>query len=161
MKQLCIIRHAKTEVQQQGQLDFDRKLAKRAYDDAPEMAHLLKEKKISPDLILSSPAMRAISTAHIFAEKLHYPEHKIEQNSLIYNAPVGTLLRVVQGISDEYKTVFLIGHNPGMTLLANLLCLPPIMHIPTSGVVCIDMGTKHWSHVKALCGKQEFFIYPH
>ncbi|MBL0049397.1 MAG: histidine phosphatase family protein [Bacteroidetes bacterium] len=161
MKKLCIIRHAKTEVQQQGQLDFDRKLAKRAYEDVPQIAHLLKDKKISPDLILSSPAMRAISTAHLFSEKLHYPEHKIEQNSLIYNASVSTLLKVIQGISDDYKTVFLVGHNPGMTLLANLLCMPPILHIPTSGAVYIDLQTKHWSHVKALCGKQEFFIHPH
>ncbi len=160
MKTLCIIRHAKTEVQQQGQLDFDRRLAKRAYDDAPEIAALLKTKVKMPDLLLCSPAMRAICTARIFAEKLHYPEGKIEQNSLIYNASLTTLFTLVKGISDAHKTVFLIGHNPGLTLLSNFLCFSPILHLPTSGAVGISFDTKHWSHLKALSGKQEFFVHP-
>ena len=160
MRTLCIIRHAKTEVQQQGQLDFDRHLAHRAYSDAPEVVKVLKDKHLLPDKIISSPAMRAISTARIVAEKLGYPENKIEQNSLIYNASVSTLLKVVQSLDDEFKTIFIIGHNPGVTLLSNILCLPPIVHIPTSGVVCIEFDVKHWNVIKALSGKQKFFVYP-
>ena len=160
MKTLCIIRHSKTEVQQQGQLDFDRQLAKRAYSDAPEIAGQLKEKKMFPDKIVSSPAMRAISTARIFAEKLNYDALKIEQNSLIYNASVTTLFKIVRGFDDNSKTIFLFGHNPGMTMLSNFLCFPPILHLPTSGVVCIDFDVKHWEDVKTLGGKQRFFISP-
>ena len=160
MKTLCLIRHAKTEVQQQGQLDFDRQLAPRGLKDAPEIAHLLKEKNIQPDRIVSSPAARAISTARIFGEVLHYPENKMEQNSLLYNASVATLLKVLQGFDDEHKIVFMVGHNPGITLLSNILCLPPILHIPTSGVVCIDFEVKHWNAIKAMSGSQKFFVSP-
>lgn len=160
MKLLCIVRHAKTEVQQQGQIDFNRRLIDRGLKDAAETASKLKEMKIEPDLILSSPAARAISTATIFSKKFHYPEFTIEQNSLIYNASVNALIKIVQGLDDSNKCVFLIGHNPGLTLLANFLSLPPILHIPTSGAVIIDFDIKHWKEITGLKGKQRYFMHP-
>ena len=93
MKTLCIIRHAKTEVQAMGQRDFDRELAKRGLSDAPQMAKKLKEIDLMPDKIVSSPAARALATAQLFADKLKYPLTKIEQNSLIYAAALGILVK--------------------------------------------------------------------
>ena len=160
MKTLCIIRHAKTEVQAMGQRDFDRELAKRGLSDAPQMAKKLKEIDLMPDKIVSSPAARALATAQLFADKLKYPLTKIEQNSLIYAAALGSLIKVVKELSDDDKTVFLFGHNPGLTLLANYLCTSPILHLPTSGIVCIDFDTKHWSSITTFSGKQRFFVHP-
>lgn len=160
MKTLCIIRHAKTEVQQQAQLDFDRQLTKRGLNDASEIAKLFHHKNGVPAKIISSPAQRAISTARIFAKELNYAENNIEQNSLIYNASVPTLLKIIQSLNNDEKFVCIVGHNPGMTLLANYLSLPPIAHIPTSGVLCIEFDVKPWNAISALSGKHKFFLYP-
>ena len=160
MKTLLIMRHAKTEVQGPGQRDFDRRLAERAKSDIPSVLEQLKSKKIKPDLFLSSPATRAISTAQQVAHAYDYELKKIEQNSLIYAASLPTLIKVLEQVDDSVQTVFLFGHNPGLTLLANYLCLPPLLHLPTSGVVCVDFEKSPGAHLKALCGKQRFFIQP-
>lgn len=160
MKTLCIIRHAKTEVQAMGQRDFDRELAKRGLSDAPQMAKKLKMLGLLPDKMVCSPAVRALATTAIFADKLNYPETKIEQNSLIYAAALTTLMKVVKELDVDDKIVFLFGHNPGLMLLANYLCKSPILHLPTSGIVCIDFDTKHWSSITAFSGKQRFFVHP-
>jgi len=158
MKTLCIVRHAKTEVQMQGQRDFDRRLAPRAYNDVPAVCKQLKSLKVSPDAIVSSPAIRAISTAGLLAEKLNFDQEQIIQNAVIYDASLNTLVKVVKAFDDNFDTVFLLGHNPGLTLLANFFCLPPILHIPTSGVVCIDFEIAQWKSVSGIGGKQRFFI---
>ncbi len=160
MKTLYLIRHAKTEVQQQAQLDFNRELTERGIKDALETSKLLQEKKIKPDHIVCSPAKRAYTTAQIIAENLNFPVLKMEQNSLIYNASLPTLLKIVQTFQEEYKSIFLVGHNPGLTLLASFLCLPPILHIPTSGIVCIEFDVAMWKEIQTLNGKQIFFISP-
>jgi phosphohistidine phosphatase len=160
MKTICLIRHAKTEEQEQGQLDFDRELAARGLKDAPEIARLLLEKKIIPDYIVSSPARRAISTAILIAKAYSFSTTRIEQNSLIYNASLTTLFKLIKTFRDEHDTVFMIGHNPAITLLANYLCMKPILHVPTSGVVCFTFDVKKWSDIEAMKGKQKFFIHP-
>ena len=160
MKTLCILRHAKTEIQQQAQMDFDRQLLKRGINDITEIAQRFLQKKIQLSKILSSPAQRAITTARIFAKEISYPETNIEQNSLIYNASLSTLLKLIQAVDDKEKSLCLIGHNPGMTLLANYLSLPPVLHIPTSGLMCIEFDVKSWSEIGALDGKQKFLLFP-
>lgn len=160
MKTLCIMRHAKTEVQGPGQRDFDRRLAERAKSDIPSVLGQLKSKMIKPDLFLSSPAMRAISTAQQVALAYHYDIKNIEQNSLIYAASLPTLIKVLEQVDDSVHTLFLFGHNPGLTLLANYLCLPPLMHLPTSGVLCVDFENETKGKIKPLSGKQRFFIQP-
>lgn len=160
MKTLYIARHAKTEVQQQGQLDFNRALAPRATQDIATITSLLKHHKIGVDAIVCSPALRAISTAKLLATKLDFEISKIEQNSLIYNASLPTLLSIIWKLDDRNNHVFFVGHNPGLTLLSNFLSLPPIAHIPTSGIVGIEFNVKKWGMISAEKSTQRFFIYP-
>ena len=77
MKSLYIIRHAKSSWEDSSQPDFERGLSERGKRDASRMAKRLKEKEIHPDLMLSSPAKRALSTARRIAEVLNYPKNDI------------------------------------------------------------------------------------
>lgn len=89
--------------------DFDRPLNDRGNENAPFMGKLLKKEKIFPDLIISSPAKRAITTARKIADEIDYPKNKIIEEPKIYEAHVKTLLQIVNSLDDEIKTVFLFG----------------------------------------------------
>ena len=134
MKTLYLIRHAKSSWKLSNLSDFDRPLKKRGISDAPLMGSVLKQKGVKPDLMVSSPANRAISTAKLVAKELGYPQMEIEQNKGIYHAYITDLLKIVQSIDDKHNTVCLFGHNPGFTDLANFLTGTTIFNVPTSGV---------------------------
>lgn len=142
MKKLVIIRHAKSEVNVAFSDDFDRDLNERGLEDALFTGRYLKEKNFSPDLIISSPALRAIKTANIIAEEVKYKK-AISPNHYIYEAYVDTLQDIVSFIHDDNNTVFLIGHNPGVSALAYMLC-DLKESIPTCSTVEIDFDTNSW-----------------
>ena len=85
MKKLYIIRHAKSSWKDFSLADYDRPLNKRGFFNAPFMGNILKEKRVMPDLILSSPALRAKTTAEIIAKSIHYVD-KIVFDKKIYEA---------------------------------------------------------------------------
>jgi phosphohistidine phosphatase len=159
MKTLCIIRHAKTEEIQQGQLDFNRVLQTRGKNDAEEATRKLKKNKLHPNAIVCSPAVRALETAKIIAKSLDFPFNKIEQNSLIYNASFQTLLKLVNQLNDRYDVVFLIGHNPGLTLLCNYLGAN-LSHLPTSGIVEMVFENQNWIDLGMESGREKYFWSP-
>ena len=121
MKKLVIIRHAKAEVNDGSIDDFDRDLNERGFKDALFMGTFLKDKNLIPDLIMSSPAKRAMMTADLIAKEVKY-EKSIFPNNYIYEAYVDALQEIVSYIHDDNDTVFLIGHNPGVSALAYMLC---------------------------------------
>jgi len=121
MKKLYIIRHAKSDWNDDTLDDYDRPLNKRGQRDAPMMGQFLFSKNIKPDLIISSPALRAITTAQLIAKEIKY-EKVIVPNQYIYDAYVTALQEVVEYIHDSNDTVFLVGHNPGVSSLAYMLC---------------------------------------
>lgn len=87
-KQLLLIRHAKSDWGNAGLRDFDRPLNGRGKSSAPEMAERLVKQQIVPELIVSSPALRAITTAQYFATAWHIPLENIELEPAIYEASV-------------------------------------------------------------------------
>ncbi len=90
--------------------------------------------------MLSSPAIRAFSTALIFANKLSFSPEKIQLKNAIYEATVQNLLRVLQENLVEEGTYMLFGHNPGLTDLINYLCGPILVNLPTAAVVHIQLN---------------------
>jgi phosphohistidine phosphatase len=145
MKKLVIIRHAKSDWQDTTIDDFDRPLNDRGLKDAPFIGKFLKEKDLEPDLIISSPAKRAITTAEFIAKEVGY-EKAITPNQYIYEAYVNTLQEIVSFIYDEYDTVFLVGHNPGVSALAYMLS-DLKESIPTCATVEIDFDCDSWMDV--------------
>ena len=160
MKRLYLIRHAKSSWKKPDLADFDRPLNKRGKQDAPLMANLLKKINLNPDIVLSSPAKRAFTTAQVITEGINYPETKIIKQIQLYLADVHELLSVVHSLEASINEAVLVGHNPGMTDFTNFLTGEDIENIPTCGVVCINFLVDEWKNVDKNLGKLEFFDYP-
>ena len=157
-KQLLLVRHAKSDWGNADLTDFDRPLNKRGKENAPEMAERLLSRGFKFDLMVSSPAKRALRTARYFAEAYQITE--ISTIKAIYEANTSTLLSIVNNFDDGAEIVVLFGHNPGLTDLANQLCDGDIYNIPTSGIVLISFPFDRWEMVSRGTGDLIFFDYP-
>ena len=159
MKKLVLIRHAKSDWSNPFLDDFLSPLYKRGEKLASLMAKVLKEKNIRPDLIISSPSLRTKQTLEYFIKKLNYKDEvKLEES--IYEAPYENLLKVIKDIPNIYKTVFLIGHNPGLCDLTNFLVDKSFENIPTCGIVEIDFDIKNWKEISKENSNLISFEYP-
>lgn len=160
MRSLLLMRHSKSNWDEPGRKDFDRTLNDRGRKDAPEMGKRLKREGIKPDLIISSPAVRALKTAKEVARETGYPEKNILQEFEIYEADIDNLIHVIRNINDEYHTVILIGHNPALTGLVGYLTNSFIDNIPTSGVAMLHFSLPTWKQVTRFSGKLSSFDFP-
>jgi len=152
-KTLYIARHAKSSWDDMTLSDFERPLNKRGKRDAPFMAQVLKDKAIKPDLILSSPAKRAKKTAQHYHELLG---RELRFDERIYEASTMSLLYLVQESFETVDRLMIVGHNPGLTALNDILSNKSIYNIPTTAVVGISFDKE----VAVNNGKQLFFEYP-
>jgi phosphohistidine phosphatase len=160
MKMLYIIRHAKSSWDSPLLGDFDRPLNERGERDAPRMGKRLKEKNVVPDLMLSSPAKRALTTCENIADILGYPQDKIKANDDLYHAGEDTILKIIQSCNDKHDTILVFGHNPGLTDFANLLTDAAINNVPTCGIVACKFEIDSWKKVAAGTGEMMFFDFP-
>jgi len=160
MKTLYIVRHAKSSWDERGISDHDRKLNARGLRDTPKMGEVLANKRYHPDIIYSSSATRALTTAKIIAEKLDYPIESIVITRDIYDATTNDLVNLINGINDRYESAMLFGHNPGFTVLANLLADKYIDNMPTCAVAVIELNVESWKNVASDCGRLIAFEYP-
>ena len=159
MKNLYLIRHAKSDWSNENKSDFDRGLNKRGEKAIPTMANALKKKKIMPDLILSSSAKRAKLTAKGLAQKIGY-SGEIKYINALYMAEPETIQEHIKDLNDKYDTVFVVGHNPETTELSNMIIDTYIDNVPTLGIVAFNFSIDHWKSFKFDKGKMQFFIYP-
>ena len=160
MKTLYLVRHAKSSWNHPELTDIKRPLNKRGKRDAPFMGNLLAKGKIKVDQIISSPAIRAYSTAKIFASAIGYPLENINLDKNIYEADSYDLLQIIHGLDNKIDFVMLFGHNPGLTELYNKLSNKPIGNLPTCAATAIEFDIKYWEEVETFTGKLKFFEYP-
>jgi len=160
MKQLLLVRHGKSDWGNQHISDFERPLNQRGLRNAPEMARRIMDGGQIPDLIISSPALRAITTATYFAQVWNKSVDQIKQEKGIYEAQVKTLLDLVNQIDNKYQHVAIFGHNPGFTDFANYLSDADIYNIPTCGTVLIEFPFQDWQQVSHHTGSLLKFDYP-
>jgi phosphohistidine phosphatase len=146
MKTLFLIRHAKSSWDDTALPDKDRQLGDRGTRDAPKMGKRLAKRDVKPDLILSSPARRALTTAEIIAKKLDYKRKDIVVDDRLYAGAVHSLLDVIHGLGDKLERVILFGHNPELTELAHRLS-GEITHMPTCAVAEFTFNAKSWSKI--------------
>lgn len=160
MKTLFLIRHAKSSWDDATLKDFDRPLNKRGHQNATEMANRLKKDEITFDKILSSPAIRAKTTAIYFAEILEIPAIKVEFIASIYESYEDNIIQLVCNTSNSINSLAIFGHNPTFTMLANIFSETPIMNVPTCGIVAIQFNTEDWRNFFEASRKMLFFDYP-
>ncbi|WP_316749809.1 SixA phosphatase family protein [Pedobacter gandavensis] len=160
MKQLLLIRHGKSDWGNSHISDFERPLNARGLRNAPEMASRIVKKDLIPQLLVSSPAVRALTTAKHFAEVWNKPLQKIQEEPSIYEANVMALLNVVNNLSDKHDSVALFGHNPGLTEFANYLSNANIYNIPTCGTVLMEFPFEKWEQLSNHTGNLLAFDFP-
>lgn len=147
MKTLTIIRHAKSSWDDPAVSDKERPLNRRGMKDAPKMGQGLAERGSQPELLLTSPATRAIETARIIADKVGYPINDIIVLEDLYNAPASMLRKIVRGLDESLREVFIIGHNPGLSEYADEVSNGQVKDLPTCSVVELKFDIKKWSEV--------------
>jgi len=115
---------------------------------------------VVPQRIISSSAVRARTTAEIFASELSYDLAEIVVTDEIYGVGTNELLEMIQGFDDELDKVMLVGHNPTVTDLANGLAQCNIHNVPTCGVLVIGFQVEQWSDIEDGKGNLFAFAYP-
>ena len=153
MRILMLVRHAKSSWDYPELSDFERPLNPRGRRDAPAIAARLKKAGLAPDRLVSSPALRAITTAHLFAQAFGLRIEDIELNSNIYEASPQALIHLIRLFPDEDREVMLFGHNPGISQAAHVLAECPFDEMATTGAARIELNVKSWAQVKPGVGK--------
>lgn len=145
MKILTIVRHAKSSWKDTTLRDRERPLNKRGKRDAPEMGRRIHAHGIRPSLIVSSPALRAWTTAKAVAEAINYPREFLQKEDGLYLGSVDRIRDVIVAQDNGFNNLMLFGHNPGFTDFANFL-VPGLTHnLPTAGVVCVEIDQDDWN----------------
>jgi phosphohistidine phosphatase len=160
MKTLYLMRHAKSSWSFDDLSDKERPLNGRGRDDAPAMGQALANRDIQLDLLVASPAVRALSTAALVAKELQYPPERIEVIDRIYEAEVMDLLDVVRQLPDGADSVLLVGHNNTITDFANLLSPNPVPDMPTAAIVCLKFACDRWVDVNQTNAELYFYDHP-
>mgnify|MGYP000221098002 CR=1 FL=1 len=117
MKTLYILRHAQKDESNPEQYDYDIPLSKKGEEDSKLLAEKLKEKNIIPDLIVSSPAVRARQTAQTIADTITYRK-SVVYNEVIYQAFLNEIIESITYTFDTVDSLMIVGHNPSLTALA-------------------------------------------
>ena len=160
MKSILFIRHAKSSWESAGMRDFDRPLNERGHRDAPMMAQRMLEKKIPIELFVSSPAVRALTTAKYFHDAYGAKKSRLVQVPSLYHASIESFYEVIAGLDDEYRYAALYSHNPGITYMVNSFRVAKVDDMPTCGVFGIHVETEHWKDFEQAEKSFWLFDYP-
>lgn len=160
MKTLYLVRHAKSSWDNPLLDDFSRPLNERGKRDAPNMAKRLKEKRVVLDLIITSTAVRAMSTAKEMAKVLNCDDHKIKTLAELYHASPEKILEVLKHVNDKFNVVLLVGHNPGLTEFIDALTELAIDNVPTCGIAAFQLNIKSWRELEMQEETLLFYDYP-
>ncbi|MEN3329233.1 MAG: phosphohistidine phosphatase [Acidobacteriota bacterium] len=158
MKTLFLLRHAKSSRKDQSLPDFERPLNRRGKQAAERIGRYLKRELIVPELVLSSPAVRARETIERVAKAATWtPEIRFDQR--IYEAGGLRLLDVVSQIENERKTALLVGHNPGIEELLMLLT-GESKRVPTGTLINLELKSSKWTTAADKRAKLAWIIKP-
>jgi phosphohistidine phosphatase len=160
MKKITIIRHAKSSWKNHGLLDIDRPLNKRGKRDAPMMGRRLVDRGCDPEIILTSPAERAMRTAEAIAQELEFPWDEIVVEDRLYGADMDDWLEIISQFDDIFEWAMLFGHNPEITDLVNFFSSYYIPNVPTCGIVEIEFPVERWDDIDQAEPTSFDFDYP-
>lgn len=160
VKQLLLIRHGEAKDSQDQQYDASRDLAARGYQDAVRIGHYWKEQQWQPDLMISSPAVRATATTQMIAEQLYHPAQQIQFESGIYEASIRTFLSIINHQEDKLSRILAVGHNPTISYLIEYLTGEEIGSVVPGGFALIEFAKEHWSEVSQRTGSLVMYKTP-
>lgn len=159
-KTLVIIRHGKSSWDYLNISDLDRPLKEIGITNTIIIAKKLTEKKIRPDLIISSPANRALHTALIVSRETFYPVEKIAINPTLYSENENQIIDLIYNTPDNINTLFIFGHNPVFTEIANYFLHQKIPNLPTSGCTAVTFSCDTWKKISPAMNIAEICFFP-
>ena len=161
MKKITLIRHAKAQARRKGLTDKERTLLPKGLKKTQRTIRILKKEGIKPDLILTSPALRALKTARMIAKALDFPVKAIQVEDRLYDAAESeSLFQMLRAIPDDHSHVMIVGHNPALNQLAAVLVNTFQYNIPKSGVVTITFKQNTWKGVTQRNGMLVLVDFP-
>jgi phosphohistidine phosphatase len=161
MKSLYLLRHAKSSWAEHGVSDQQRPLAKRGLHDAPMMGERFNSRGESFERIISSPALRAHTTAQLFAEAGGFPPGNVVIESDLYFLGSGSIEDVILSQDDHLQSIMLVFHNPDITHFVNSIDYEvSIDNVPTSGLIKLGCDIAHWGDWSRDKTEFEYFDYP-
>ena len=160
MKTLFIVRHGEASWDNPELSDYERPLLKEEINISKIVANYLCEKKIIVNKIISSSAVRAMETAKVFAPIINFPKGKIEIMKELYLAELNEIFDVLYAIDDEFDSVMIFGHNPGLTELANAFLDKIVDNLPTTAVVSVKINNEKWTDISVSEYSTNFIVFP-
>ena len=160
VRRLFIIRHAKSSWDYQGLDDIDRPLADRGIRNAGEMAERLVAENLVPQLLLSSPASRALNTALIMSRIWGIRPENLQIHDSLYDAFISEIEEVVSTAPANVENLAIFGHNPSFTSYANKFLDIPLDNLPTAGVVIVTLESENWGKIGRKLVKDTYVDYP-
>lgn len=145
-KTLLIMRHAKSSWSHSGLSDHERPLNKRGLHDAPRMAEWICNKSLVPDIVLSSTAKRARTTAELFVENCEGINCGVQTTKEFYHAPARVYLETAVQFPEPVGTAMVVGHNPGMENLVEVLS-NEYERMPTAAIACFEFNIQSWEEL--------------
>ena len=161
MKRITILRHAKSDWAQAELKDIDRPLNERGYHDAYQGSEQILQEGLMPDMIYSSTATRALSTALIFARKMQLEANQIQLAPWYYETDNDITMAFLRKLKSDLQHVMLVGHNPASTNICNAFVKSGgIDELPTCGLVTIDFDCEAWRDLAFGKGEIKYYQYP-
>ncbi|HKK24587.1 MAG TPA: histidine phosphatase family protein [Gracilimonas sp.] len=152
MKQILLLRHAKSSWDDPGLKDFDRPLAERGLRDAPLMGQFIKKAGYDPAAIFSSTATRAKQTSQLAMKAGGIDSDMIHWNEDLYYGSMSHYIDQIQAASDDHERIMLVGHNPIIENTAGILSGSDhkiAVRMPTAALVCLECFAEYWGDVSA------------
>lgn len=161
MKTLVLVRHASAEQYSHNGLDISRSLTDRGKREALFIASVLKEKKIHPDIIITSTAMRAKETAMAFINTFAIDTNQYTEKEALYLASDSVISQIISLLQPQINSAIIICHNPGITDFVNgLFNNISIDNMPPCAVFAIQSKIKSWQDFSFSEKQFSFFEYP-
>ena len=161
MKSLYLLRHAKSSWAENGLSDRQRPLAERGLRDAPTMGERFSSRGEHLERIISSPALRAHTTAQLFAESAGFTPADVVVEDDLYFLGSGSIGDVILSQDDQLQSIMLVFHNPDITHFVNSVDYEvSIDNVPTSGLVKLECDIVHWRDWASASTRFDYFDYP-
>ena len=146
-KKLIIVRHSKSSWKDLSLDDFNRPLNKRGKEDGPIISNYLSKRTNFIDLLHSSSSVRTFQTSKFFTERIKFGKVKYDDN--LYHSSSESILNLIKNYSNEYSSVMLIAHNPGLTHLINQITNISLDNLPTTGLAEIHFSCNKWNEISS------------
>jgi phosphohistidine phosphatase len=160
MKQLILVRHAAAAPEQFPGKDFDRVLAESGLLEARQLGSFLLEKGVFPQHVVCSSAVRTNQTASLVRDIIGKTEIPFTSSPLLYNAGFPVLMQFLQKFSDEFQSMMLVAHNPGISQLATVLSGQHPYQFSTASGLCLQFDVQEWKNIQTGSGKEIWFFNP-